>query len=125
MVVATIEKTAAYQRALALQQLVHKRKGDFKLIEGEETLTIVTNEEYLSSVLETFGRKFKDVGRNLVQITMVFSEKIVTTVGVCAYVYRLFADHGINLREEMSCWTDVVMVIDEADMAKAMELLSQ
>ncbi len=125
MIVATIDKASVLQRALSLQQLIYKRKGDFKLIEGEETLTIVTNEEYLSTIRETFGRSVKDVGTNLVQITMVFSEKLVTTVGVCAYVYQLFADSGINLREEMSCWTDVMVVIDEHNMAKAMEILSR
>lgn len=125
IIVATVDKPETFQRALSLQQLIRKEKGDFRLIEGEESFTIITNEKYLRTIRETFGRSVKDIGNDLVQITLVFSERLVTTIGVCAYLYRMFADHGINLREEMSCWTDIMIVIDERDMAKAMKLLSQ
>jgi hypothetical protein len=29
----------------------------------------------------------------------------------------------VNIVEEMSCWTDILIVIDESDLPKAMSLL--
>ncbi len=119
-----IEKGNTLQRALSLQQLVRKERGDFRLIEGEEVITLITNEQYLPAIKETFERNVKRVTANLVQITLVISEKLATTPGVCAHLYRLFAEAGINLCEEMSCWTDIMVVIHEKDSARAMALLS-
>ena len=123
MIVATVNKSNAFQKAVYLQQLIRKEKGDFWLIEGEETLTIITNSEHLGAVQETFGGDLKDVCKHLAQITMVFPKQLMTTVGACAYIFRKFAEHGINIREAMSCWTDMMLVVDELDMVRAMELL--
>lgn len=55
---------------------------------------------------------------------MIFDESLETVSGVVASVYRLFAMNDINIREEMSCWTDIMIIIDEQDIGKAMQVLS-
>jgi hypothetical protein len=122
--VAIVEKEKMLERALGIQKLVRKQRGDFNLIEGEEVFTIVTNVEYLPVIRDTFGPKVLKITRDLVQITMVFHEKIEAISGVVSHIYRLFAESNINIREEMSCWTDVMVVIDDKDLAKAMQVLS-
>lgn len=118
------DKSMNFEKAFALQKLVKRERGDFNLIEGEEVLTIITNDEYIGDVREALGTRVRRVTRGVVQITMLFDQRIETTPGVLSYLYRLFAEGGINIREEMSCWTDVMIVVDEADAARAMQLLS-
>ena len=124
IVVIIIEKTRVLDKALALQQFVRTEKGAFHLIEGEEVLTIVTNSEYLSRAREAFEGKIRKVIKGLVQISMIFDESLETVSGVVASVYRLFAMNDINIREEMSCWTDIMIIIAEQDIGKAMQVLS-
>jgi aspartokinase len=122
--VVIVEREKMLEKAFGIQKLVRKERGDFNLIEGEEVFVIITNVEYVPVIKETFGQKVLKVSRDLVQIAMIFNEKIETTSGVVAHIYRLFSENDINIREEMSCWTDVMVVIDEKDLPKAMQVLS-
>ena len=59
----------------------------------------------------------------MAQITLIFDERIETTPGVVSFVYSLLASNAVNIREEMSCWTDLLLLLDERDAARAMEVL--
>jgi len=124
IVVLIIEKEKMLEKVLSLQKLVRRERGDFNVIEGEETFTVITNADYLPEAKDLFEGKIKRVTKQLVQVSMIFDESVETVSGVVASIYRLFAENSINIREEMSCWTDVMIVIDEKDIAKAMSLLS-
>lgn len=122
--VAIIEKPRDFERLYRLQRDVKVARGDFHLVEGEDSLTLITNTEYLPVIREAFKGRIRKITEEQVQITMIFDEKIEITSGVVAFIYSLLAENGINVREEMSCWTDVMMVIDEIDAARAMRVLS-
>lgn len=122
--VVVVEKSNSLEKAISLQKSVKKDRGDFNLIEGEEVITIITNTEYVPQMRELFGSRLRRVSKGLVQITMIFDQRLETTTGVVSYIYRLFAENSINIREEMSCWTDVMVVVDENDAARAMQILS-
>ena len=122
--VAIVEKPRDYDRLFKMQKEIKAERGDFNLIEGEDSLTLVTNIEYLGMIREVFKGRIKNITEDLVLITMVFDDKIEVVSGVVAFIYSLLAENGINLREEMSCWTDLMMVVDETDAAKAMRVLS-
>ncbi len=122
--VVVVDKLNSLEKAISLQKAVKKERGDFNLIEGEEVITIITNTEYVGQMRELFGSRLRRVAKGLVQITMIFDQRLETTPGVVSYIYRLFAENSINIREEMSCWTDVMVVVDENDAARAMQILS-
>ena len=86
-------------------------------------MTIITNDSYSSKLQEDFKASLLSLDNGLVQISMLFDEDIVTTSGVVAYVYSLLAEKGINIREEMSSWTDIMIIIDEMDLAETMNIL--
>jgi aspartokinase len=123
ILVATLDKYNMLERALKLQELVRKERGDFNLIEGEEALTIVTNTEYAASVEKLFEGNVIKIRQDLVQVTMIFDERIENTPGVVSYIFRSLAENRVNIREEMSCWTDVMIVIDEGDLPKVMDII--
>lgn len=122
--VAIVEKSRSYEKTFGLQDLVRAQRGDFNLIEGEDTFIVVTNSNFVADIKEFFGARVKKITSNLVQITMLFDKKLETTAGVVAHLYRLFAENNINILEEMSCWTDVMIIIDEKDLPRAMDVLT-
>ena len=124
ILVARIEKTKGLEKALEIQNFVKKEKGDFNLIEGEDVFTIITNSDYLPILKKTFTSGVLKVSSGLAQITMVFGETLEMTPGVLSYIYRMFSDYDINIREEMSCWRDVMVVVEEKDVAKVMQMLN-
>ena len=123
IIVAVIEKPRDFEKIHALRKLARKNRGDFNSIEGEDVVTLITNEEFLPDIKVAFKGRIKIVTEDLVQISMIFGRKIETTPGVTAFVYSLLAEKGINVREEMSCWTDILIVIDQKDMARALSVL--
>ena len=124
MLVAIIEKPRDMEKLYSFQKKIRKDKGDINLIEGEDVITIITNLEYEEKVKELFSLRLIKLQKNLVQLTLVFNEKIEETSGVVSYVYGLLAQNGINIKEEMSCWTDLMLIIEGKDMAKATEILT-
>lgn len=124
IIVAIMDKPKDLARIYNFQKEVKKQKGDFNLIEGEEVLTIITNLRYEQEINEQFKTWIINIEKNLVQITMLFDPKIETTSGVVNYIYGLLANKGINVLEEMSCWTDLMIILEEKDLQKAMEVLS-
>jgi aspartokinase len=124
ILVASIEKSKGLDKALEIQNFVKKEKGDFNLIEGEDVFTIITNSDYLPILKKTFTSGVLKVSSGLAQITMVFGETLEMTPGVLSYIYRMFSDYDINIREEMSCWRDVMVVVEEKDVAKVMQMLN-
>jgi len=124
MMVAIVEKPSDFERVYDLQKAIKKDRGDFHLIEGEEVLTIISNSEYAADLKETFRGRIKKITEDLAQLTMIFDAKIETTPGVVSFIYGLLADHSINVWEEMSCWTDFMVIIEEKDAARAMNVLS-
>ncbi|MCM2326152.1 MAG: ACT domain-containing protein [Candidatus Woesearchaeota archaeon] len=122
--VAIMEKPREMESVYLLQKKIKKEKGDFNLIEGEDVLTIITNEKYLPLIEEQFKNRLIKINKDLVQINLIFDERIETTSGVVSYLYSILSLNGINIVEEMSCWTDLMIILDEKDMAKAMNVLS-
>ncbi len=121
--VAIVDKARTPEKILGIQKVIREQRGDLNLIEGEQVYTIVTNDEFSSLIKEAFEGRIRKITKGLVQITMVFDETLESVSGVLATVYRLLAANDVNIREEMSCWTDIMMLIDEKDLTKATHVL--
>lgn len=124
MAVATISKPRDYSQLLEIQANVRTRRGDLTFIEGDEAVTLVTNADFLTLIRERLKGQILDEQAGLALLTMIFSRKIETTPGVVSFIYGRLAEAGINLIDEMSCWTDVIMVIEEEDLPRALQALS-
>ena len=125
MAVLSIKKTPKTWESLPLlAKEVKRENGDLYVVEGEDVFTIVISSEVIPAAKSIFDRRVLSVTREVAQLSLVFGEQIKTVSGVVASVYRLLASNDINIREEWSCWTDLVVIIDEADVEKALEALS-
>ena len=106
------------------EHLKSRRKWlDGVCITGGEPTLHAGLPSFLSEIKKLFRNKIIKENKNLIEITLKSPKEIETTAGVVPYVYSLFGEHGINIVETMSCWTDTLFVIEEKDIAKAMDIL--
>jgi len=124
IVVVLIEKDVYYGHLIELQKEVKKKAELFHIIEGSNTITVITSYEFLDVVKKLFKNKIIKITENLAEVTLKSSEDLENTPGVVAYLSSLLAENGINIVETMSTWTDTLFVIAEKDISKVMELLS-
>ena len=106
-----------------IQKKIRASRGDCILVEGDEVITIMTNMEYLELFEARLKSSVLKVKKNLAQLIMVFDRRLETTSGVMFFIFSLLAERGINVLEEVSCWTDVVLIIEERLLAKALQVL--
>ena len=77
-------------------------------------------------IMDTVGRfNIIKVRENLVEIAVKSPEKIVDTSGVIAYLITNLSDAGINIEETVSCHTDTIFIVGEADMINAYSVLTK
>ena len=95
----------------------------FHVIEGSNTITLITADEFLEQIKKLFKAKILRVTSNLAEINLKSSSELEKTPGVIAYLTTLLAENGINILETMSTWTDTLFVISENDIAKVMGVL--
>lgn len=123
IVVVLVEKDIYYGHLIELQKEIKKKAELFHIIEGSNTMTVITSYEFLDIVKKLFKNKLIKVTENLAEVTLKSSEDMENTPGVIAYLSSLLGGNGINITETMSTWTDTLFVIKEKDIAKVMELL--
>ena len=123
IVVAIVAKEDSFTRFARLQEEIRSQEGDFHLIEGEKAVTIITNDGFVGLLRATFKGSIKKISTGLALVSLLFDKRLETTSGVVAHVYGLLAERGVNVLEEMSCWTELLMVIEERDLASTLECL--
>ncbi|MCX6798994.1 MAG: ACT domain-containing protein, partial [Candidatus Diapherotrites archaeon] len=87
------------------------------------TITLILGEEWVERVKRMFEQFVVKTSSGLVEIVMKSSREIESTPGVLDYVYGQLAEHGVNLLETASSWTDTIFVIEEKDLSRAMEAM--
>lgn len=123
MAVAIVEKPRGYGKLADLEDEIYEDGGSMSVIEGQDFLMLIVTDGSLWAVRNAFKGRILKITEDLVQVTMTFPRKIETTPGVVSYMYWLFAQQGINIVEETSCWTDVMVLIEQKDMGKVTEVL--
>ncbi len=123
IIVVTIDKKIYMDNLINIEKKIRKTADIFYAIEGVNVFTIITSEKYLEELRNLFKRNIVKTSKNLAMIILKSPKEIETVPGITAYLYSLFGDHGINIIETMSCWTDTIFVIEEKDIAAVMKLL--
>lgn len=124
VLVATVDKARNSERFDELLSKVRSKREEINLIDGQLTTTIITSEYFAEFIRDKFRSSLIRLQPGLVQISMLMPEEIEVVPGVVAHIYGLLAQHGINLREEMSCWTELMLIIEQKDLDTAVRLLT-
>ncbi|MFH1398863.1 MAG: ACT domain-containing protein [Candidatus Woesearchaeota archaeon] len=123
IVVAVVDKQIYADNLIAIEKKIRAKADTFYAIEGTNSYTIIITEKYLDDLKQMFKRSIMIVEKNQVMIIIKSHEAVETTPGFVAYLYSLFGEHGINIVQTMSCWTDTIVIIKEADLSKVMGFL--
>ncbi len=97
-----------------------------RLIQVSQGTVIIVDDTSVSRVTKRLrSEQILNVTRGLVEIAVTSPETIEETPGLLAFLSGALASRGINIVEEMSCYTDTIFLLDRDDMTPAMEILAQ
>ena len=123
IVVVIVDKQIYVENLIDIEKKIRKKADTFYALEGTGSFTIVTTEKYLDELKKLFEHDLIRGSKDLAMIVLKSSERMENTPGVMAHLYALFSDHGVNICETMSCWTDTMFIVAEADVGKSMQFL--
>src|SRR5213593_3033506 len=97
-----------------------------RLIQVSQGTVIILDDDSVSRVTKKLrSEQIIGVTRGLVEIDVISPETIEKTPGLLAFLSGALASRGINIVEEMSCYTDTIFILDRKDMTRAVEVLAQ
>jgi len=123
IVVAIIDKKTYIGNLIEIEKKIRKTTDVFYAIEGTKVFTIIISEKYIEDLQILFDKNIIKISKNLAMITIKSPKDLEKTPGVNAYIFSTFSEHGINIIEQMSCWTDTIIVISENDIGTVMNFL--
>ncbi len=123
IVVTIVGKRKYLGKIIELENKIQKSADTFYAIEGSKVFTIITSEKYFEDLKILFNNSIIKTSKNLVMITVKHPEDMENTPGVVAYISSIFSEHGVNIVEIMSCWTDTIIVISENDISTVIKFL--
>lgn len=115
--VAVIDKRIFTDDLLELERRVKKSRNVFYAIEGTDAITIITAAAFLDDINSAFKSSIMKAWSGLALVVIASPEEIEETPGVFSYLSGLLSDRGINIMEAMSCWSETLFVVAEADIA--------
>lgn len=121
--VVVIDKHIFTDDLLELERKIKKSRNVFYAIEGTDAITIITAAAFADDIRSIFKSGIMKLWKDLALVIIVSPEKIEETPGVFSYLSGLLSDRGINVVETMSCWSETLFVVAEADIAKVLEAL--
>ena len=97
-----------------------------RLLQVSQGTVIIMDDDSVSRVTKKLRPEhIISVARGLVEIAVTSPETIEKTPGLLAFLSGALASRGINIVEEMSCYTDTIFILDRKDMTRAVEVLAQ
>lgn len=95
-----------------------------QVILGTEGLTIITEENRVPEIVEALGKEYViKTRKGLAEVAVRCPEKIEDTPGVVSYLSNILSQKGMNVVEMVSCYTDVIFIVEEEDIIQAYEIL--
>lgn len=90
-------------------------------VESKDTITYIIEEKELEEVGKS--KSIINTETNLNLITIHSPPTIAETPGVISHVLDALTGEGINVTEFVSCYTDTLLVVKQADTARAYQML--
>ncbi len=114
------------QRLESIFQKLINEKAIMQIIQGAQAITVIADEKLKNEVINVVGREnILKVRQDLVEITVKSPERIVETSGVFAFLASNLAENNVNVVETVSCFTDSIFIVNEADMIYAYSILTK
>jgi aspartokinase len=97
-----------------------------QIILGTEGITIITEHTAYKEIMDVLETEHVlRTRKDLAEIAVRCPEEIEDTPGVVAHLASLLAFHGINVVEMVSCYTDIIFIVEDKDTVRAYEILQK
>jgi hypothetical protein len=97
-----------------------------QVILGTEGLTIITEDKIVEDIVNVLGSEhIIKIRKGLAEVAVRCPPRIEDTPGVVTHLCDLLSQRGINVVEMVSCFTDVIFIVDEKDIMEAYEVLGR
>ena len=123
IIAAVVAQSTCPDGLIELQKKAKKAGELFNVVQGSSSFTILTAADFKEEIQKLFKGKILRLNENLAAFILKSHEELEDVPGVLSYLSSLLAENGINVVEQMSCWTDTLFVVGEKDAGKAMELM--
>lgn len=121
--VAVLSGKASFSALSKLFAELAEKEEPLHFVHGSKTITLIVSQEWLEKIKRQFAQHIVKSSSGLVEVIIKSDREIEKTPGVLDFVYGRLAEHGVNILETASSWTDTILVIEEKDLQKAMEAL--
>jgi len=95
------------------------------LIQGDKTISAIYEKEEYMAVKEEFEDKIIDEKPDLSELIIISPMDADLTLGFTAFISNLLADAGINFITVLGSYIEDVFIIENKDLAKALEILNK
>ncbi len=125
IVTAKNDWTVLHRLESVFQKLINE-KAIMQVIQGAQAITVIVDEKLKNEVVNAVGREnVLKVRQDLIEITVKSPERIVETSGVFAFLASNLAENNVNVVETVSCYTDTIFIMNEADMIYGYSILTR
>lgn len=123
IIVAVIDKRIYTDDLLDMERKVKKSHNPFYAIEGTDAITIITAASFAEDIRKAFKSAIIRFWDEMALVIIGSPSEIEETPGVLSYMASLLSDRGINVVQNMSCWSETLFVVAEQDIAGVLEAL--
>ncbi len=125
--VATLTARNSWKLSSKLEKALAALQGlstPIHVLQGGESVTIITDEALLKGMEETLGEDVIKVRTGLVELNIRSPESVEDVAGIVAFLASSLSARGINFNEVISCYKDNIFIVDEADLFAAFQVLN-
>ncbi|MFA5246584.1 MAG: hypothetical protein WC408_01690 [Candidatus Micrarchaeia archaeon] len=98
----------------------------FSVLASQKAIIVITNDEFESKVISKVGKDcLLRKSSSLCMLRLSSPENIESVPGVASHIIGSISEHGINIEELYSCYTDTNLVVARKDALKAFEILEK
>lgn len=108
-----------------LRELFIKKPYFFHILEGTTFVTIICDIPTAKKFKEMMKEEdILDYRENQTALIISSPKEIIETAGVVAFLYNLLSMNNINIEQEMSCYTETIIIVDDYDINKAFSTIN-
>jgi len=98
----------------------------FHVVRGIGGILVVVDERRLGGLLSAFPKSLvKGVQRDLAAVIIRSPEEVAETPGVVYYYFRSLFLARVNIVQELSCYTDTIILVSRGDALRAYEAVKE
>jgi hypothetical protein len=94
-------------------------------IQGDKTISVIYEKEDYLAVKKEFEGNIIDEKIGLSELIIISPKDADITLGFTAFISNLLADVGINIQTVLGSYVEDIFIIENKDLAKALEILNK